>query len=128
MWVLFKPVRVVVPELLGDGVTCGGVVCAEEAESLPLAQWLHAEAMANISAKLLPLRAPPRTIFCSTRDCYSSFGGGSERGAAILDLGGRSTPLSGPFELTARTFEELVAVYVTQPDNSLEPTPHRGAN
>jgi len=85
VWVLFKPIRVVAPEF--NGVTCMGVVCVEVAESLPMAQALHAEAMSNISAKLLPLQSPPRTIFCSTRTCYASFGGGAERGAAILNLG-----------------------------------------
>lgn len=84
-WKFFKPIRIVAPEF--NGVTCTGVVCVEHAASLPQAQKLHAEAMSNISTKLLSLRSPPRTIFCSTRTCYSSFGGGFERGAAILDLG-----------------------------------------
>lgn len=43
--------------------------------------------MWNIASKLGPLRSPPRAVFCSTRECYSSFGGGRESGAAIFHLG-----------------------------------------
>ena len=84
-WALFKPIRIVAPEL--NGVVCSGAVCVDEASSLPRARQLHAEAMASVSTKLRPLRSAPRAVFCSSRECYRSFGGGLERGAAIFHLG-----------------------------------------
>ena len=84
-WGFFKPIRIVAPQL--NGVTCVGAVCVENLSALPAAERLHAEAMSNIAAKLRPLASPPRAVFCSTRACYQSFGGGLERGAAIFNLG-----------------------------------------
>lgn len=84
-WTFFKPIRILVPEL--NGVDCTGLVCVEQPSTLPRAQKLHAEALSNISTKLRRLHSPPVTVFCSSRACYASFGGGLERGAAILDLG-----------------------------------------
>ena len=84
-WALFKPVRIVAPHL--NGVTCNGAVCVENPSTLPAALRLHAEAMSNVAARLRPLESPPRAVFCSTRACYQSFGGGMERGAAIFNLG-----------------------------------------
>ena len=36
---------------------------------------------------LAPLEEAPLTVFCSSRECYRSFGGGMERGATLLDWG-----------------------------------------
>jgi len=84
-WAFFKPIRIIAPQF--NGVTCVGSVCVESIATLPIAERLHAEAMTNIAAKLRPLNSPPRAVFCSTRVCYQSFGGGTERGAAIFNLG-----------------------------------------
>jgi hypothetical protein len=85
LWVLFKPVRIFLPEF--NGVHCFGPICVDEVSTLARAQGLHAAAMSNIAAKLTPLRSPPRTVFCARRACYEAFGGGAERGAAIFDAG-----------------------------------------
>lgn len=85
MWVFFKPIRIIAPQL--NGVTCVEAVCVDSVSTLPAAIQLHAEAMNNIATKLLPLRSPPLAIFCSTRACYESFGGGMERGITIFHLG-----------------------------------------
>jgi hypothetical protein len=85
LWIFVKHGRILAPEL--NGVSCDGAVCVEEAARLDEAKALHASAMASVAVKLQPLDSPPRTVFCSTRRCYSAFGGGGERGAAILDFG-----------------------------------------
>jgi hypothetical protein len=85
VWFVFKHVRIVAPEL--NGMTCRGAICVEDVSSLSRATQLHRDAMLQVAAKLAPLSAPPRTVFCSTRACYHAFGGGMERGATILNLG-----------------------------------------
>lgn len=85
VWFLVGHARILAPEL--NGVICRGPVCVEHEDRLDEAQTLHAAAMAAVAAKLQALETPPLTVFCSTRACYSAFGGGAERGAAILDLG-----------------------------------------
>ena len=84
-WAAFKPVRMLAPQL--NGVTCVAQVCVEETSKLRQAQALQESAVAAVGRKLLPLEQAPVTVFCSTRECYQSFGGGMERGAAILNWG-----------------------------------------
>lgn len=48
---------------------------------------LQRAAVAEIARKLVALEQAPATVFCSTRKCYHSFGGGMERGAALLNWG-----------------------------------------
>lgn len=83
-WAFFKPVRIVAPDL--NGVTCAGAVCVEDMATRALAAELHATAMANVAAKLRPLSSPPRAVFCSTPECYGSFGGRG-CGITVFNLG-----------------------------------------
>ena len=85
VWATFKPVRILAPTL--NGVTCVARVCVEEPSKLALAQRLQHKAVEAVGHKLVPLEQAPLTVFCSTRTCYQSFGGGMERGAAILNWG-----------------------------------------
>ena len=84
-WATFKPVRILVPAL--NGVTCTDRVCVEDSTQLPRAAQLQREAVAEVGRKLVPLERPPLTVFCSSRECYRSFGGGMERGATLFDWG-----------------------------------------
>ena len=84
-WAAFKPVRILAPAL--NGMTCVARVCVQEPSKLALAQDLQNNAVEAVGQKLLPLEHAPLTVFCSTRECYHSFGGGMERGAAILNWG-----------------------------------------
>lgn len=84
-WIAFKPVRILMPEL--NGVTCHARVCVEDASQLARAAELQRAAVAEVGRKLVLLNETPLTIFCSTRACYHSFGGGMERGATLLDWG-----------------------------------------
>ena len=84
-WAAFKPVRILAPEL--NGVSCKRRVCVEVPDELSRAEQLQLAAVTRVGSKLVPLIRPPLTIFCSTRECYHSFGGGMERGATLFDWG-----------------------------------------
>lgn len=84
-WAAFKPVRIFAPGL--NGVACTRRVCVEDAGRLQHAEQLQRAAMAQVGRKLVALDTPPLTVFCSTRACYRSFGGGMERGATLFDWG-----------------------------------------
>lgn len=84
-WAAFKPVRILAAPL--NGVACAGRVCVEDARLLPRAEALQEDAMEQVARKLRPLERAPLTVFCSTRACYRSFGGGMERGATLFDWG-----------------------------------------
>ena len=84
-WAAFKPVRIFAPGW--NGVTCSGRICVEDPARLADAAQLQRDAVAAVARKLLPLGEAPLTVFCSTRACYRSFGGGMERGATLFDWG-----------------------------------------
>lgn len=84
-WASFKPIRILAPEL--NGVTCTERVCVEDPTQLSRAVQLQRDALTQVGEKLVPLASPPRTVFCSTRACYRSFGGGAERGATLFNWG-----------------------------------------
>lgn len=84
-WATFKPVRILAPEL--NGVTCRGAVCVEKPSEFARADQLQRDAIAAVGRKLVPLKQAPLTVFCSTRQCYHSFGGGMERGATLFNWG-----------------------------------------
>lgn len=83
-WAFFKPIRIIAPQL--NGVTCVDAICVESLATLPAALQLHSDAMSNVAQKLRALNSPPRTVFCSTRACYESFGGAG-RGITVFHLG-----------------------------------------
>lgn len=84
-WAAFKPVRIFAPAL--NGMTCANRTCVEDPSRLPEAAALQHAAVAAVGRKLVPLETAPLTVFCSTRRCYHSFGGGMERGATLFDWG-----------------------------------------
>lgn len=84
-WIFFKPIRILAPEL--NGVACRGRVCVADPSQFARAERLQREAMVQVGKKLVPLERPPLTVFCATRRCYSSFGGGMERGATLFNWG-----------------------------------------
>ena len=84
-WAAFKPIRILAPAL--NGVTCTGRVCVDDPSRLGQASDLQRNAVAEVARKLSRLEEAPLSVFCSTRECYRSFGGGMERGATLFDLG-----------------------------------------
>jgi len=85
VWATFKPIRILAPTW--NGVTCAGRVCVEDPTRLDEALRLQRDAVEAVGRKLVPLTQTPLTVFCSTRPCYRSFGGGNERGATLFDWG-----------------------------------------
>lgn len=85
LWIFATPFRILAPQF--NGMTCHDAVCVEDPTQMARAEQLHRDAMAQVARKLTALDSRPLTVFCSTRDCYRSFGGGRERGATVLDLG-----------------------------------------
>ena len=72
-WAFYKPVRVLAPEL--NGVTCiGSAICMEDVTRYEEASALYDEAFAFVNAVVGAIDEPPRAIFCSTEDCFESFG------------------------------------------------------
>ena len=84
-WSAFKPMRILAPSL--NGVSCVGRVCVEDLSQLSKATELQRGAVAAVGRKLAPLEQAPLTVFCSSRRCYQSFGGGMERGATLFNWG-----------------------------------------
>lgn len=84
-WAFVKYSRIVAPTF--NGVTCSGTICVEDPSRFPEAKELYRQSLAEVSKKLVTLNRPPLTVFCSTRACYQSFGGGMERAATIFNLG-----------------------------------------
>ena len=84
-WAAFKPIRILAPTL--NGVTCANRVCVEDPSKFAQAAELQRSAVGEVARKLAPLDETPLTVFCSTRECYRSFGGGMERGATLIDWG-----------------------------------------
>jgi hypothetical protein len=73
LFVLFKPARVLIPEV--NGVRCAtGSICIDDLSRLQQAESLLADAVIDVERKLTPLNDYPRAIFCSTQVCYEKFG------------------------------------------------------
>lgn len=104
-WALFKPIRILAPQL--NGVSCVGAICVDRLSALPVARQLHADAMAAVAAKLRPLELPPRTVFCSTAACYRDFGGAG-RGITVFHLGVVIAPESWQSYLVEHEFIHML--------------------
>lgn len=70
---LIKPARVLVPTWFG--LTCvSSDLCIDDPSRVDEARALRDEAVAWVEARFSPLNHPPLVLFCSTKDCFSSFG------------------------------------------------------
>ncbi|MDD4913066.1 MAG: hypothetical protein PHP57_12290 [Sideroxydans sp.] len=85
-WAFIKPVRVVAPELVG--ISCGSeFVCTDDASRYQEAAALYDEALHFIGSAVGSIEKPPRVIFCSTDECFQSFGLGKRSAATIGTFG-----------------------------------------
>ena len=72
-WALWKPIRVLAPELAG--VKCfAGQVCTDDSSKLAEALALRQEAMLFVEQNAGAFKANPRMIFCTTPQCDRTFG------------------------------------------------------
>lgn len=84
-WATFKPIRTLAPAF--NGITCFERVCVEDPTQFGRAEALQRNAISAVGRKLAPLQSVPITVFCSSRACYHSFGGGMEREATLFNWG-----------------------------------------
>lgn len=91
-WSFAKPLRLLAPEF--NGVTCFESVCVDDRSRMGEAKALYQSAHKHVSDKLTPLTDHPVMVFCSTLDCYKSFGGGAERAITYPKLGSLIAPSS----------------------------------
>jgi hypothetical protein len=89
-WAFAKPARLLAPQWLGHA--CRDGVCVEDAGRLDEALALYDAALADVGAKLGAFDGRPRLVFCTTRRCYESFGGGAERAITYPRLGSLVAP------------------------------------
>lgn len=103
-WGLYKPVRVLAPEL--NGLTCiNERICLDDVSKTEEAELLYLES-ANITNNAIGnFYNNPRAIFCITEKCYKSFGFSSpsvahavgDSGVVISPRGWRNTKIIHEF-------------------------------
>ena len=91
-WSFAKPTRLFLPHL--NGMQCNGSVCVEDTKEMEKAIELYGSAIKAISTSGVPLRSRPTFVYCSTMECYQSFGGGNERAVSYPFLGTVIAPAS----------------------------------
>ena len=72
-WAFCKPTRVLAPEL--NGVSClDEYICTDDSSRYERAAELYEEAYAFVSSSVGTIERRPRVVFCSSRECFRSFG------------------------------------------------------
>ena len=72
-WALYKPTRVLAPEL--NGVSCvSNVICMDDVSRYEEAAGLYDEAYEFVTASVGAIETKPRVIFCASKACFQSFG------------------------------------------------------
>lgn len=73
-WALYKPMRVLAPQLVA-GVSCvTDTICLEDTARYAEAKSLYTNALAFIDSSVASVEKPPRVTFCSTQACFQAFG------------------------------------------------------
>lgn len=80
-WAVFKPMRVVAPEWVGNISCVSAKVCVEGTERSREAITLYNDAVSFVSSAVGPFADEPVVIFCGTAECARSFG--FDKAAAI---------------------------------------------
>ncbi len=85
-WAFIKPVRIVAPELVG--VSCSSeFMCTDDPSRYQEAAALYDEALHFVDSSVGSIEKKPRVTFCSTEDCFQSFGLGKRSAATIGTFG-----------------------------------------
>jgi len=72
-WFLYKPVRVLAPQLLGL-VCVKETVCVDDVARAAEAAELYEGALLFVQTNIGEIQKPPRVVFCATDSCFSAFG------------------------------------------------------
>jgi hypothetical protein len=90
-FIFYRPSRILIPEI--NNVACATTsICIDDMARLREAEDLMARSVIEVEDKLGPLKNYPKSVFCSTRECYESFGFKHAAAHAI----GRSGIVIGP--------------------------------
>ena len=86
IWVLFKPARVLAPELAG--VACiSSYICIDEMSHIKSATTLYDEAIDFVENSIVPMESNPKVIFCASQSCGDSFGLGKRSAITVGTAG-----------------------------------------
>lgn len=86
-WALYKPMRVLSPEL--NGITCiNKEICIEEKEKTNKATSLYNNALSYVNSSVGQIKKNPRVTFCSSELCYQSFGFRAPAKATTVGISG----------------------------------------
>jgi len=73
-WAMYKPIRVLAPGWVNGVVCINSEICMEDTSRHQEAEVLYRDALHYVSSVTGSFQQNPRVIFCSTEDCYRSFG------------------------------------------------------
>jgi hypothetical protein len=91
-WATYKPARVLAPGWVA-GVNCiSQHICIDDQLRITEADGLYKEAVSFVETRIDSFKNRPRVIFCSTGQCYKSFGFNRAAGHTV----GRSGIVIGP--------------------------------
>ncbi|MFK5914689.1 MAG: hypothetical protein QM484_09950 [Woeseiaceae bacterium] len=86
-WALYKPMRVLSPEL--NGITCTkNNICIENTDRLSEATSLYNNALLFVNSSVENIKNKPRITFCSSEKCYNSFGFHAPAKATTVGISG----------------------------------------
>jgi hypothetical protein len=86
-WVLYKPIRVVYPEWV-DGISCNHEgICIDDVSNIFKASSLYKNALNSVSTEVGSFKQNPHVIFCSTQECFESFGFKKAAAMSVSSLG-----------------------------------------
>jgi hypothetical protein len=74
IWFLYKPLRVVAPELESNVHCMNPNICIDDVLKYQEALNLYEDAFHFVEKSIGPFKDNPRVVFCSSRECENSFG------------------------------------------------------
>jgi len=86
-WALYKPMRVIYPELI-DGISCNYEgICVDDMSKIIEASSLYKNSLHSVSTEVGSFKQNPQVIFCSTQKCFQSFGFKKAAAISVSSLG-----------------------------------------
>lgn len=85
LWVLFKPIRVLIPKF--SNITCIANVCIDDTSRYSEALRLYEEAIQLVNSNIGQIKSNPQMVFCSTEACSLWYGLNKDIAFTISVLG-----------------------------------------
>lgn len=125
LWWLVKPVRLLIPS--ANNVICQADVCVDDEAALPMAEELYLASVKQMTAHGIHHNTSAKFVYCRSKACYASFGGGNERAMSYPYLGTIIAPESWQLYISTHEmvhwaqFKHLGAINtLTMPDWLIE--------